>query len=243
MEEEEATQKMTSSYKGDSVIFFEGDMGNEMYIIKSGEVEIIREMGDGEIVLAKLGENEFFGEMALFGDPKRSATVRAVADSELLVVNKNMLETQFKKVPDWLVTMIKTIAQRILTTTRGLKINFPVNIEYSILKSLILLLSEYGTHEKKGISVNLALVRQEICNIVGISTDEVDDWLKKFDFANLIEVIGSQNRIVIVDEERLQKFLSYLLLISPKRESAEEIIDKNTMISFDRLHKLIALKT
>ena len=193
--------------------------------------------------MPNLEKTNFLVRWHFFGDSKRSATVRAVADSELLVVNKNMLETQFKKVPDWLVTMIKTIAQRILTTTRGVKTNFPVNIEYSILKSLILLLSEYGTHEKKGISVNLALVRQEICNIVGISTDEVDDWLKKFDFANLIEVIGSQNRIVIVDEERLQKFLSYLLLISPKRESAEEIIDKNTMISFDRLHKLIALKT
>lgn len=241
--EKEETTKNTTSYKAGTVIFFEGDLGNEMYIIKSGGVEIIREMGDGELVLANLVENEFFGEMALFGDSKRTATVRAVDDSELLIVSKNMLDAQFKKIPEWLVTMIKTIAQRILKTGKGVKINFPVNIEYSLLKSLILLLSEYGMNEEKGRSINLTLARQEISNIIGISTDEVDDWLKKFNFVNLIKVIGSKNKIVIADEERLEKFLSYLLWKSPKRKATEETIDKDLILSFDRIYKLLSRKT
>ncbi len=241
MEKEEAT-KNTISYKAGTVIFSEGDLGNEMYIIKSGRVEIIREMGDGELVLANLVENEFFGEMALFGDSKRTATVRAVDDSELLVVNKNMLDAQFKKIPEWLVTMIKTIAQRILKTGKGVKINFPVNIEYSLLKSLILLLSEYGINEEKGRSINLTLARQEISNIIGISTDEVDGWLKKFNFVNLIKIVSSKNKILIPDEERLEKFLSYLLWKSPKRKAKEETIDKDLISSFDRIYKLLSRK-
>ena len=241
MESEEAT-KSTASYKAGSVIFFEGDYGNEMYIIKSGEVEIIREIGDGEIVLANLVDNEFFGEMALFGESKRTVTVRAVSDSELIVVNKSMLNAQFKKVPEWLVTMIKTIAHRILTTGKGVKLNFPVSIEYSILKSLILLLPEHGLSEEKGKSINLTLVRQEISNIVGISTDEIDDWLKKFNFVNIIKVIGSKNKVLIADEVRLQKFLSYLLRKSPKGKSTDETIDKNLTLSFDRIYKLLSRK-
>ena len=240
--EKEETTKNTTSYKAGTVIFSEGDLGNEMYIIKSGRVEIIREMGDGELVLANLEENEFFGEMALFGDSKRTATVRAVDDSELLVVNKNMLDAQFKKIPEWLVTMIKTIAQRILKTGKGVKINFPVNIEYSLLKSLILLFSEYGMNEEKGRSINLTLARQEISNIIGISTDEVDDWLKKFNFINLIKIVSSKNKIIIADEERFEKFLSYLLWKSPKREAVEETINKDLILSFDRIYKLLSRK-
>jgi len=240
--EKEETTKNTTSYKAGTVIFFEGDLGNEMYIIKSGRVEIIKEMGEGELVLANLVENEFFGEMALFGDSKRTATVRAVDDSELLVVSKNMLDAQFKKIPEWLVAMTNTIAQRILTTGKGVQINFPVSIEYSILKSLILLLSEYGMNEEKGRSINLTLARQEISNIIGISTDEIDDWLKKFNLVNLIKVIGSENKIVIADEERLEKFLSYLISKSPKGQTTEETIDKDLISSFDRIYKLLARK-
>ncbi len=240
MNAEDTTKKDTTRYPAGEVIFFEGDIGNEMYIIKSGEIEIIREMGDSEIVLASLGENQFFGEMALFGDTKRSATVRASVDSELIVVNKQVLDAQFKKVPEWLVIMIKTIAKRILTTGKGIKINFSVNMQYSILKAITLLLAEYGMQEEKGRSINLTLVRQEIENIVGITTDEVDHWLKKFNFVNLIKIVSSKNKIIISDEERIQNFLTYLVLKSPQKDTAEGTIDQDTFKSFDRIAKLIS---
>lgn len=242
MEAEELTKKGTVNYKAGSVIFFEGDLGQKMYIVKTGEVEIVKEIGDGSIVLAKLGENEFFGEMALFGEPKRSSTIRASVDTELIVINKQILELQFRKVPDWLVAMIKTIAQRILSTGRGTKFKFTVNIEFSILKLLLLLLEEYGVTEDKGRSINYTLVREEISNIIGISTDEVDDWLKKFNFVNLIKVVASKNTIIVTDEERMQKFLTYLLLKSSQRESVEETLDKNMLLSFDRIYKLLSRK-
>jgi CRP/FNR family transcriptional regulator len=242
MEAEESVKKNTVSYKAGSVIFFEGDFGQEMYIVKSGEVEIIKEIGDGSIVLAKLGENEFFGEMALFGEPKRSSTIRTSADTELIAINKQMLESQFRKVPEWLVAMIKTIAQRILNTEKGIKFKFTVSVEFSILKLLILLLEEYGVTEERGKSINYTIVREEISNTIGISTNDVDEWLKKFNFVNLIRVVASKNTIVITDEERVQKFLTYLLLKSSQKVSIEETLDQNMILSFDRIYKLISRK-
>ncbi len=240
MEATVTKNKSAANYPAGSVIFFEGDFGNEMYIIKSGEVEIIRELGDSEIVLAKLGENQFFGEMALFGAPKRSATVRTSVDTELIIINKQTLDAQFNKIPEWLVTMIKTVAQRIITTGKGIKINYTVSVEYSILKVILILMSEYKMNEEKGISINLTLVREEIENIVGISTDEVDKWLKKLNFVNIIKVITSKNKIFIYDKERVEKFLTYLILKSPKKDTTKETLDQNTTKSFDRIYKLIS---
>ena len=230
---------MEKNYKAGSVIFFEGDYANEMYIVKKGKVELIRELGDGEIVLAEICENAFFGEMALFGEEKRTSTARAAEDTELININKQTLEAQFQKVPEWLVVMMKTVAQRILTTAKGIKIKFPVCIEYSIFKMLLLMLEEYGMREEKGRSINLTLVREEISNILGVSIDQIDDWLKQFNFVNLIKVLSTKNKIIVSEEDRLNKYLDFLLLQSPLRDAVTETIDKNTTLSFERIHKLL----
>ncbi|MHA1796747.1 MAG: cyclic nucleotide-binding domain-containing protein, partial [Promethearchaeota archaeon] len=156
-EKKQAPQKNTKTCPIGEEIIKEGDLGEEMYIIKSGKVEVIREMGDSEIVLTRLRSNEFFGEMALFGDPKRSATVRAAEKTELLVVTKKMLELQFKKVPEWLVVMIKTIAQRILTTAKGVKTRFPLGMDYTILATILLLMKEHGAAKGKDKSMVINL--------------------------------------------------------------------------------------
>ena len=230
---------METNYKAGSIIFFEGDYASEMFIVKSGKVELIRELGDGEIVLLTIGESEFFGEMALFGQEKRTATARAAEDTELVTINKPTLEAQFEKVPEWLVVMMKTIAQRILTTGKGIKIKFPVSVEYSIFKTLLLMLEEYGMNEEKGRSINLTLVREEISNILGLSTDQIDDWLKQFNFVNLIKVLSTKNKIIIFDEERLNKYLTYLIMQSPLRDTVSEPLDRETTLSFERLYKLL----
>ena len=57
-----ASSNVQSFSKGE-LIYREGDLGNEMYIIRTGHVEVVRAMGDGEVVLDEMHENEFFGEM------------------------------------------------------------------------------------------------------------------------------------------------------------------------------------
>ena len=66
------------------VIFGEGDVGDRLYIIRAGEVEIAR----GEQQLALLGPGEYFGEMALLSDLRRNATARATQRTDLLAIAK-----------------------------------------------------------------------------------------------------------------------------------------------------------
>jgi CRP-like cAMP-binding protein len=58
------------------VVFHAGDPGDALYLVVSGEVEVIHEDGPREHATAVLGPGEFFGEMALLGEPRRTATVR-----------------------------------------------------------------------------------------------------------------------------------------------------------------------
>ena len=60
------------------MVFQAGDPGDALYLIVSGEVEVIDEDGPREHVVAVLGPGEFFGEMALLGEPRRTATVRCL---------------------------------------------------------------------------------------------------------------------------------------------------------------------
>jgi CRP-like cAMP-binding protein len=74
--------------KGD-VIVREGELGVAFYVVSSGVVEVVKSLGTpNEHVLATLKPGDFFGEMALFDNQVRSASVRAVEDTELLVLTK-----------------------------------------------------------------------------------------------------------------------------------------------------------
>ena len=79
------------TYRAGETIIKEGDLGSEMFIVASGEVEIQKRTRAGDnytVIKLKAAHNVFFGEMALIDDDKRSATVTAMEDSEFLVVDK-----------------------------------------------------------------------------------------------------------------------------------------------------------
>lgn len=65
-------------------IFREGDMGDGLYLVVSGEINVVKLGADGEVVLAKLGPGAVLGEMSLITSDARSATGRAKVDSVVL---------------------------------------------------------------------------------------------------------------------------------------------------------------
>ena len=76
--------KSIYTLKKDTIVFNEGDDGDKMYIIKNGEVQVIR----NNDVITILHTNAFFGEMALVSDEKRNATIKTITDVELLTIKK-----------------------------------------------------------------------------------------------------------------------------------------------------------
>jgi NADH:ubiquinone reductase (H+-translocating) len=70
------------------IIFRQGDLGDNVYVIEDGECEACREHQDEQEVLATLRRGEYFGEMALLSDRTRNATIRAHTAMNILIIPK-----------------------------------------------------------------------------------------------------------------------------------------------------------
>jgi len=109
-------------YRSGSLIFMEGSPGNELYVIKEGEVLITRRRGGDEVDIAQFIAGESFGEWDLFGDTPRTVTAKATKDSILLVypregMNFHMFLQKYPKMSARMIyKLLAIIAQRIRTT-------------------------------------------------------------------------------------------------------------------------------
>jgi CRP/FNR family transcriptional regulator, cyclic AMP receptor protein len=80
---------VTRQYKAGEVIVREGELGVAFYIVSKGRVEVVKGLGsERETVIAMLGPGSFFGEMALFDNQVRNASVRAVEDTECVMLTR-----------------------------------------------------------------------------------------------------------------------------------------------------------
>src|SRR3954447_10351274 len=96
------------------VIVTQGSSGDSMYVVQSGQVEVIHTTESGEDQqLATLKPGQFFGEMAIFEDEVRSATVRAVGDARVLEVDKKTVEKRLQDDPRLAVNMLRTMSSRV----------------------------------------------------------------------------------------------------------------------------------
>ncbi len=105
---------ITREYQKGEVIIKEGDLGREMFIIKSGSVEVMKKDDDGKmIVLATLERGDFFGEMAILENAPRTAMVIARETTSLLVLNVGSFLIKIRKDPSFAYTMMQKMSNRI----------------------------------------------------------------------------------------------------------------------------------
>jgi CRP-like cAMP-binding protein len=98
-------------------IFREGDLGTEMYIIQSGQVEILkRQANDEERQLAVLGQGDFFGEMSILEDLPRTASARALSKCRLVEINGTTFDSMLRKNPEIAVRMMRKLSRRLRQT-------------------------------------------------------------------------------------------------------------------------------
>jgi CRP-like cAMP-binding protein len=99
----------TRSFIADEVIFREGHKGEELYVIKSGIVEI----HGGQRVLAILKEGDFFGEMALIDPAPRSASAIAKTDVQLIPISEKQFTELVTETPAFALDLLRILVRRI----------------------------------------------------------------------------------------------------------------------------------
>jgi CRP-like cAMP-binding protein len=111
MKDEEAS--LGKDYKDGDIIFEENSIGKEMYIILTGNAKVIKKKDGAETTLATLEEGDFFGEMSLFDNSPRSATVKALGDIKLLEINQKNFLKKISRDPSLAFRMLEKMSQRI----------------------------------------------------------------------------------------------------------------------------------
>lgn len=100
-------------FKDGEVIIQQGESGDCMYVIQEGNAEVFHREGDKEILLAALGSEDVFGEMALFEKNVRSATVRAKGDVRVLTVDKKTFLRRIQEDPSMAFHILEKMSHRI----------------------------------------------------------------------------------------------------------------------------------
>jgi len=107
------TGELGRVYRTGETIVRQGEPGQCMYVIQSGQVVVVQEKGQSEVPLAVLNKGDFFGEMALFEREARSATVRVLKDSRVLTVDKKTFLRRIQEDPSIAFRLVETMSRRI----------------------------------------------------------------------------------------------------------------------------------
>jgi CRP-like cAMP-binding protein len=107
------TGELGKVYRDGEFIVTEGEVGNCMYVIQEGQVEVFVERGGVEVLLDTNGPGEFFGEMALFDRDVRSASVRALGETRVLTIDKKNFMRRIHEDPSLAFRIVETMSHRI----------------------------------------------------------------------------------------------------------------------------------
>jgi CRP/FNR family transcriptional regulator, cyclic AMP receptor protein len=114
MQENPYLSKVARTFQELEVIFEEGNYGDEMYIVHSGAVKLVKQSAAGEIVIATIQPGEFFGEMALVDNAPRSVGAVAGADqTRLLALDRDKFLFLVSHQPAFALTIMHILCQRI----------------------------------------------------------------------------------------------------------------------------------
>lgn len=108
-----ATGDLGKQYKDGEYIVREGEVGDCMYVVQDGQVEVFTEKGGKEVRLEILKTGAFFGEMALFDRDVRSASVRTLGDARILTIDKKNFMRRIHEDPALAFRIVETMSRRI----------------------------------------------------------------------------------------------------------------------------------
>jgi CRP-like cAMP-binding protein len=95
------------------VICQEGTQADEMYVVRKGKIRVYKMINSEMVVLGEIGANDCVGEMSLFLGSKRTASLDALEDTELLALDKESVFEQMKNDPNFGIMLIKKISRRL----------------------------------------------------------------------------------------------------------------------------------
>jgi CRP/FNR family transcriptional regulator, cyclic AMP receptor protein len=188
------THTHVKRYRRNTVVIERGDDSNSLYVIVAGRVKIYATGDDGkEIVLNELGPGDHFGELALIGEFRRTASAMTLEDSELRMLGKTDFQQYLEQHPSIAFELIRHLTCEVRRLSDELADMALLDVYGRVAKVL-----KESAAEEDGCLITPPLTQQAIAARCGCSREMVNRVLKELKIGGYV---GNKGKRLILNRE------------------------------------------
>ena len=189
------------------VIFREGDESDTCYVVANGHARALREHGDGRtIALARFGPGDIFGELAMFDDERRSATVEALDDLHALAILGHDMRRLLREHSDIAVKLVISLGRRLRAANERLARQSFQTVQSRVASVLTgLVEQERAEGAGEGGDVLVTATQADIAQLAGSSRESASRFLAVLERAGI--VTQGRGKLTVHDPSALQRYV------------------------------------
>lgn len=186
------------NYPKGSVILFEDDPGDALFVVRAGRVKVVLLSEDGrEVILSLMGVGEYFGELALIDGQPRSAHVIAMEDSTLLVLHRDDFRRRVESSPGVAWALLQELSRRLRRADEKIGTLVLLDVPGRIARMLLDAAADAGDD-----LIDKPLTHQTIAHVIGASRETVSRAMREFQ--DLKWLTTERRRIRLLDRVALR---------------------------------------
>jgi CRP-like cAMP-binding protein len=188
------------------VVFREGDDGDTCYIVRSGRARAVRQHSDGRsITLAHFREGDIFGELAMFEDEPRSATVETLEETQVLAILAADMRRLLERHPGLTVKLIAALGRRLRQTNERLARQSFQTVPGRVASALAQLVAAARAEDASDGEVLITSTQADLAQLAGSSRESVSRFLAVLVRAGIIT--QGRGKLVVHDPAALERYV------------------------------------
>jgi CRP-like cAMP-binding protein len=194
------------SFQGGAAVFYEGDESDTCYVVRSGHVRAVREHTDGRtLTLATLGPGDIFGELAIFDEERRSATVEALDDIEVVAILAADMRSMLRRHPDIAVKLLAALSRRLRETNERLTRQSFQTVQSRVAHVLAELVASSRSEGAEERNVLITATQSDLAQLAGSSRESASRFLAVLERAGVIT--QGRGRLTVHDPAALERYV------------------------------------
>jgi CRP-like cAMP-binding protein len=204
--EQVAEVAVPRSFAAGEVVFREGDESNTAYVVRSGHARAIRQHSDGRILtLANFGPGEVFGELAMFDSDRRSATIEAIDQLDLLAILSADMQRLMREHPDIAVKLVVTLGRRLREVNDRLTRQSFQTVQSRVATVLSELVRDARSEGAGENDVLITATQAEVAQLAGSSRESASRFLATLERAGIIT--QGRGKLTVHDPGALNRYV------------------------------------
>src|ERR1700761_5968398 len=193
-------------FEAGEVVFKEGDEGSTCYIVRSGRARAVREHPDGRsITLANFGPGDIFGELAMFDDERRSATIETLEDTEAIAILGGDMRRLLSEHAEIAVKMLASLGRRLRETNERLARQSFQTVQSRVASVLLQIVAGARTEGAGGGGVLITSPQASLAQLAGSSRESASRFLAVLERAGIIT--QGRGKLVVHDPGALERYV------------------------------------